>query len=360
MRRALRSSLLLALAACGGAQQQIKIEPSSPTRPAWISKLPDKAGFAFVVGAATRTKTLEDGKARANQSATVQISNIVGTQIRSEAESRSSTDAPEYAKEQVEAQTAAFVKSLQLVDEYSEKTTKMVGSYYEESYDTWVLGRFPLNAADEERKRQAAEQAEMTRDALKRFEDASGENNSGHRREAWILLAQAKKTLAKVPPLTEVHSGGFDTAADLVRAIDKVNRGLDELARSLRLDTQGGDEGGKSAASGLKASLAKGFGKRGLNLRTSGDARFVITVELTSEFPAQMVMGQKVAHLTYTANVRDSWSGADLAGSNGDAKGFGKGRDAAIAEAVGEVAKKVADEVAKSLLATLARELEST
>lgn len=350
--------LVLGIAACGAPQQQFKVEPSAATRPEWIAKLPQKAGYAFVVGVSTRAKTLEEGKERANQSATVQVSHIVGTKIRSEAESRSSTDAAEYAREQIEAQTAAFIKSLQIVDEYSEKTTKMVGSYHEQAYDVWALGRFPLDAADEERKRQASEQVEMTRDALKRYQDAGGEQKAGRQREAWILLTQAKKILTKVPPLTEVHASGFDTAADLVRAIDKVYRGLDELARSLRLETRGGDAGGKSAASGLKAALAKDLGKRGLVLRSSGDARFVISVELTSEFPSQLVMGQKVAHLTYTANVRDAWSGADLAGSNGDAKGFGKGRDAAIAEASDEAAKKVAAEIAKSLTATLAKETE--
>lgn len=345
------------LCSCGGPEQQIKVEPSQPTRPGWITSLPKKPGHMSVVGVKTRAKSLEEGKAGAHENATVQVSQFVGTQIKSEAESRMSTAGENFASEAVAAQTAAFIKALQQEDEYYEKTTKIIGSYYEESYDCWMLASFPLNAADDERKRQGAEQAEMTRDAHKRYQDAKSEKAGGNKREAWVLLARARAILKSVPKLTEIHEGGFDTASDLLRSVEKDLRALDELAHGVRVELSPGDPDARKVAPGLTSHLSQALGKTSLILRTDGDARFVLTVSYTTKVPSEKTMGQTVGYMTYSGNVRDTWSGASLSGTSDEVKGFGKSREAALNEAAEEAATKIAKAIAKQLNQALEAEI---
>ncbi len=347
------------LVSCSSPKQQIKVEPSKPTKPEWITKLPKRAGYMYVVGVKSRAKSLEEGKAGAHENATVQVSQFVGTQIQSESESRMSTDGENFASDAVAAQTAAFIKALQQEDEYYEKTTKMIGSYYEEGYDVWMLASFPLNAADDERKRQAMEQAEMTRDAFKRYQDALAEKGGGNQREAWLLIAKARQILKSVPKLTEIHEGKFDTAADLLRAVEKDLRSLDELAHGVRVDFAPGDGGAKKVKSSFTSHLSSALSKTSLILRTDGDARFVLKLDYTTKRGSGKVMGQNVGHLAYSGNVKDTWSGASLSGTSGEVKGFGKSFDGAFGEAASEAAEKIAKTIAKQLNEALEAELAS-
>lgn len=344
------------LTACGGPQQQITREPSKPAQPQWVTSLPKESGYVYVVGVRSRAKSLEEGKQGAHENATVQVSNVVGTQIRSQAESRMSTEGDDYSREDVAAQTQAFIESLLTVDEYWEKTTKMVGSYYEESFDVWVLAKFPLNAADKERKRQAAEQAEQGRDAFKRFMGAGEELNEGNERQAWILLTQARRLLGGIPGTTEIHQGEHDTAADLQRAVDRALRALDEKARGVRVVLEAKDPQAQEAAAPLTTQLSQAISGTKLILRTDGDARFVLTVSYEVNTPHKKVMGQRVGYLTFAGNLTDTWSGAALSADSGEVKGFGKTPAAALAEAALEAAKKLGPSAASAVAQVLEKD----
>ena len=162
--------------------------------------------------------------------------------------------------------------------------------------------------------------------------------------------------LAGVPPLTKLGQRGFDTAADLTRAVDKLWRPIDEQARSLRVEHAAGDASAKKAAAALTTNLAGALKTTSLILRADAQARFVLTLNLTSKLADERVMGQQVVYLTYTGTVQDTWSQSEVSGATGDTKGFGKTPEAALAEAAAEAAKKIAATIAASITDTVRKE----
>lgn len=349
--------LALGVAACGGPAQLITKEHSNPTRPAWLTTPPRQPGQVYVVGVSSRVKTLAEGKHAAHQNATVQVAAIVGTKIRSESESRLSTEERAFAKDSVKAQAVVYVKNLVVQDEYWEKTTRTLGSYFEEVYDVWILARFPLKAADEERKRQAAEHSELTRDALKRYSAALSALKRDNPRQARVALMQARETLRNVPPLTELHEGKLDTAQDLLREVDRQLLSVDELARGVRVSFAPGDRPSKKATAGFTSHLTEALRQTDLIVRTRGKARFVLELSYSSKLPKRRVMGQQVGYLTYAGNVSDTWSGATLPGTSGEVKGFGKSPEAALNDAAQEASKKIAKGIAQRLKEVLDAEV---
>jgi hypothetical protein len=354
---------LLSLLSCGGAQQMITKETSLPNPPDWLNKPPKRSGFVYVVGVTSDAKTLAGGKEAAHQNAAKQISSLIGIDITSRDESKMDTEGTNFASAQLAARTAALVKNLEMQNEYYEKTTKVIGSYYKESYTVWVLARFALKYADEERKRQAAQQAELVYDSFKRFEDAKREIGAQNRREALILLAKAVQQLKSVPLLTELRKGGYDTASDLLRNAEKKLRQIDEEARGVQMKLEPRDSLGQKLKANLANHLAQNFAELKLRLVESGKARFSLRLSYETHVSTTIVGGGnrvKLGKLSYAATVKDTWSGAALPATSGDTKGFAKTKLGALDTAAFEASQAIVKTLNEHITKVMQEELSGS
>ena len=321
-------------------------ESSKPNPPAWLTQLPKRAGYAYAVGIKSGAKSLEEAKEGAHQNAAVQMSNVVGTKIQSAAESRQDTEGTNFASEEVRAQTAGLMRDLEMMDEYYEKSTKIVGSYFNESYTLWVLTRFPLHTVEQERKRQAAEEAEGVYDSFKRYQNAQEELKAGNEQEAWALLLEITKQLRSVDKLTPLDRGGYDTASDLLRDADKDLRHLDTKSRSVTMRLDASDRLGQGIESNFQSELADGLSSQGMRLSTSAPARFTLTIRYSTTVSNRKLYGKTVVYMSYAATTLDNWSGTMLPATRGEVKGFGKGKKAAA----GAASKEAIDFITKSVI----------
>ncbi|MCK5689426.1 hypothetical protein KAI87_09160, partial [Myxococcota bacterium] len=338
--------------------QSITKEPSADKKPAWINTLPSKSGYVFVVGISTRAKTLEEGKEKSGASAAAQVSSYVGAHIKSEFQMTSSTETGDTAKEEIEAATAAYVQSLQLLDTYHVKTTKIIGSFYEESYDVWVLERFPLSAAKAERERQAAEARQMAADGLQLLKTGRADLKAKELRDGWIALGQAKDLMSKLSGTTKVDADGYKNVAEVLRDIKKAFRKIDEQARGIQLNVYEQDGAAKNIATTLQTQLSQGFGKSDLILRKDSKARFQMRLDVSTKIGKRKTFGKTVGFITYTVNVTDRWSGASYPGTSGETKGFGSSKPAALNEAAKEAADKIVPALVKQLGEAMKKDLE--
>lgn len=348
--------VVVALAsACAGTKQQIKTEASAPQKPVWIGQLPAKPGLIHVVGVKTRAKTLEEGKQGASSNAAAQISNAIITKIESDFQSYSSTEfEADKAEEKTQSQTAAFIQELKIVDEYYEKTTRVAGSFYEESFDVYLLGQFPEEAAERERLRIADEHKAKAKDALNRATQAQSQVAAKKFQAALSTFRQSRNILRAIPANIEL-GGAYAQSSDLMRDVEQKLEELEQAAFGLKIDFEAADALAKQLIDPFASQLAGGLAKTPLKIKQEG-ARFVLKLRVQTNATGRQVMGQQVAQVVYSATVKDQWTGLQPAGSTEEMQGFGKSVDAALNDATQRAAEKVAEVIGKTLTDVLKEE----
>lgn len=329
---------------CGGTKQIVTKEMSLSTRPTWISSLPRQPDYAFFVGVASRAPSLEEGKAKANAQVSNSAAQFVQTKVQSEFLSLSSTEPmSDRVEETIRSAAQALVKDLEVMEEYYEKTSRVAGNLYEASFDVWVLGRFPLAAAEAERERLLAEAKANAGRAMGLLKEAIRDEKQRRLASAHKSLFDAIRILERVPDSIDVVDPEYSKAGDVRLAISRRLDALDARSRSVSLTVEGRRIRDTQLAM-VRTVVTSALGQAGIRVLRPAESRFWITVQVRSEAGGR-ALGHQTARAIYDFTIDDAWSKSRVGADSGRAKGLGRNVSAAFSEALRGASQDLAQAV---------------
>lgn len=344
----------LVFAACASDKPAVKTA-SAAKPPAWLTKVTSNSDMLYFVGSKEGAGSLDEGRAAALDAARAQAAQYVGVKIAaSHVDVESTTVADNMARDQVQSQAQALVRSAELADTYSEKISREVGSGVVERYDVWVLVRLPRAEVDKERARQAEEKRQVALASLTRFREGQALEKAGELLQAlrrYHDVIQVTKELG-----TDVPTGDDDikNAAALRQRAGYAAQGLQAKVRRTIVVAPDWVAGALT-----KALSAKGFTSRvnllddeqsALKAARQDGTPWVIVVR-ASATPGGNVFSQVAASASLDVRALDAKSGAVVASSLKRAKGVGKTPDAAKEAAANEAGEGAGAELAAALVA---------
>ncbi len=339
---------------CGGPKQLIKKEGSRPTAPDWLNRVPQSKEYLYFVGISSRAASLKEGKEQARADATKQAANYIGVKLESKFQMQASTERESTrVDEKIKAQTAAYIASLETVDEYSMKTTRQAGNLYEEHYDLYLLCRFPKKAEQVERARQKRIAQEKVSIALALYQDAKRDLENQKLAHSLYKLRQAEKELRGVSDFISINNTKLKTNQELKTAVNLTLAELENKSRSLYADIKIAGEREHENCALFVGSFSKEVSKYRLNISEKDNvSRFGLSVNINHRKGGR-VFRQQCVYAVYNFEIKDMWANKTIAGDSGEAKGFAPTTDAAAQNAVTEAAsiigKKVGFQIEKYL-----------
>jgi len=317
--------------------------------------LPMDEQWIYAVGTASGADSIQAGREAARNSAAAQLAAYVGMDIESGFDISTRHDDRLGTNTTVSAlsssRTAARLLDVDIVDEYSVRTTRVAGHLHEERFDVNLLCRYRKSNAAEERLRKDTENQRLAASALGLFIEATQNSVNEPGQIVMAKLADARGMLDKVPDSTPLPDNsdswpGGD-AASLKREVSLELERIRALCRSVEF-SRGRNPFDSDQESIFQRELGKTLVSSGLG--TGADSRYDLIVDIGDLIPGGIVFGKRAVSLSYSWEILDRWNGGRPVSSGaGVARGFGRDFDSAVDEVARITGSQTGQEVAASL-----------
>jgi hypothetical protein len=346
--------LAAALVACAGEKPAVKTS-SQATPPSWLAKAPSSSDTLYFSGAKEGSSSLEDGKASALEAARSQAAQYIGVEISAEhSDVMSTEEADNKSKDTVKSRATAMVRSAELQDVYYEKISRPVGSGTVDRFDVWVLIKLPRAEIQKERERQAQVQQENASSALARYKDARQQEQGGAVLAALIRYRDAIGKLKGVGASVPTGDAQVGTAGKLLTVLQDSAARMQTRARRAIVVAPDWIAGALA-----EALSAKGFSTQpqtspnenaALQQARSQGMPYVIVVHASST-PGGKVFSQVAAQAALDVRALDAQTGAVVASTQKQEKGFGRTPQAAQDDAASKAGLGAGNDLAAALVA---------
>jgi len=336
--------------------QKVKREASRKKTPAWISKLPMDRKYVYVKGVSSNAETLQEAKEIARKSALSQLSDFIGIKVESSLKIKESTEvlSPEI-DEEIKTESAAFISKMEVVDEYYLKTERAIGSLYEESFEFYMLCRFPRVEAEKERGKQAENNESLSREALKFYLDAQKKMQAGFDYNVYSSISSAARSMKNVPGNITLPENGASIAnsGELRRKIDDFLSKLGVVSKAVSVSVTMQRPGSRMLFS---ANFGKALGEKKYSVVGVRDsARFELTINISAK-SGEKVFGKNSMYAVCVYSLKDRWKNVTVATGSEEGRGFHAATSHAFDEALKEAGSvtgiKIAEKIDKYVLET--------
>jgi hypothetical protein len=339
-------AVVFAVIGCG-YQAQLLTETSAPAPPSWVKGPPaDSRDLRYFVGIRTGASTREEGIDSAVKDASGQIAGFLKSRVRTEFE-ETTTQVEQNLKQQIFARSAVVVRGAKVVDWYHVKTSRIDREFRTERYDVYVLVAYPKEEIGREMERQADERRAVAGNALGWYRKGEREEEVKRYLEARESYLVAVKELTGLDEAVPVE-GGFVDSAGLLRAASDKSEEMTRRSRRLAIRCRilGNDDSHRLFVSGFSAALISG--KIEVN---NDDPAYELTGEV-SVSEGNNIMGNYLAYVTGTLEVRRTVDGRIVTVIPLKVKGFHRKRDMAALNALQEGGGQAGEAVVKAIMAS--------
>jgi hypothetical protein len=340
--------------ACGGERAAVKTT-SQPVPPSWLAKPPSSSEMLFFSGAKEGSDSLEDGKTAALEAARSQAAQFIGTEISASHTDVMSTElASDKATDVVKSRATAMVRSAEIADVYYEKISRPVGSGTVDRFDVWVLIRLPRAEIAKERARQEQEAKDGAAAALTRYREGLDQERAGNVLAALVRYRDALAKVAGAGNSVPTGDAQIATVGKLRTLAQDAVSGAQARARRAVVVAPGWIAGAVTQALSAKGFTAQTQGAGSENAAfeqaKAQGAPYVIVVH-ASTTPSGRVFAKVAAVAALDVRALDAQTGAVVASTQKQEKGFGNTPQAAQDDAASKAGLTAGNDLAAALVA---------
>jgi hypothetical protein len=346
--------LAAAIVACAGEKAAVKTA-SQPNPPGWLAKAPSSSDTLFFSGAREGSSSLEEGKDSALEGARSQAAQYIGVEISAEhSDVMSTEEAENKAKDTVKSRATAMVRSAEVTDVYYEKISRPVGSGMVDRFDVWVLIKLPRAELQKERERQAQESHEGAASALSRYREGQMQEKGGASLAALVRYRDAIGKLKGIGGSVPTGDAQIASAGKLLTVLqDAAARAQGKVRRAIVVapDWIAGAVTQALSAKGFSAQTQSGPNENAALQQARAQGTPYVIVVHASTTPGGMVFSQVAAMAALDVRALDAQTGAVVASTQKQEKGFGRTQRAAQDDAASKAGLGAGNDLATALVA---------
>jgi hypothetical protein len=346
--------LAAAIVACAGEKAAVKTA-SQPNPPGWLAKAPSSSDTLFFSGAREGSSSLEEGKDSALEGARSQAAQYIGVEISAEhSDVMSTEEAENKAKDTVKSRATAMVRSAEVTDVYYEKISRPVGSGMVDRFDVWVLIKLPRAELQKERERQAQESHEGAASALSRYREGQMQEKGGASLAALVRYRDAIGKLKGIGGSVPTGDAQIASAGKLLTVLqDAAARAQGKVRRAIVVapDWIAGAVTQALSAKGFSAQTQSGPNENAALQQARAQGTPYVIVVHASTTPGGRVFSQVAAMAALDVRALDAQTGAVVASTQKQEKGFGRTQRAAQDDAASKAGLGAGNDLATALVA---------
>jgi len=346
---------LAILCACAAEAPAVVKTASSPRPPGWMVKVPQEGDTLYFSGAREGAGSLEEGTDAAMQVARAHAAEYIGVDVSSEHQDVMSTDlGSDRVQDTVKGRATALVRGARMADVYYEKFSRKAGATVIDTFDVWVLIKLSRADLEAERVRQEDEQKQIALAALSRMREAQAQEQQGNVLAALVRYRDAEARTRSLPQQIALGDPQLRTSGQLRQAAEDAVAKAQAKARRAVLVAPEWVMGALVQALSSKGFTAitepSGSEQQALGTARAQGMPWVIVVKGNS-VPGGRVLSQVAATASLDVRALESQSGAVVASSVKQTKGFGRTPQAAQQAAANEAGIAAGTDLAAALVA---------
>ncbi len=323
---------------------KITTEASKKTKPSWISTPPLDSSNVYAVGIAKDADSLEKARTAARNSALSQIAGYIGINIKSTLEINDSTEKDLSVASNIQSETENVeLEKVQFVDEYYEKTTRIIGGYYEENFDVYVLAKYSKASAETAKTKTDKKREADVMAALRIYKSSLDIKNITETGKIFDNLKKAEKALERNKNFP-LNDQDFKTVPELQNAISNKIKNFTALSGLVTANFSGAPIPEKAEAYAYEVLSA-----RNINVTTKDKIhRFETAIIIESEKTGDSLGTLTCRHIKYRYEIKDLWKESGIITGGGEEKGFGKTQKESVVNAFKKIVEKVGDKITEN------------